>query len=66
MYAKFYPSGKINIYNTKDELVVSGVPGTKPGKEEYHPMTDFAVSLMKLNGDWPEDPLKEQTIQLID
>ncbi|MHA2280080.1 MAG: hypothetical protein ACXAC5_04285 [Promethearchaeota archaeon] len=66
MYAKFYPSGKINIYNKQDELVVSGIPGAKSGDEEYHPMMDYAVALMKLKGDWPDDPLKEQTIQLAD
>jgi len=66
MYAKFYQSGKINIYNNQDELVISGVPGAKPGEEEYHPMMDYAVSLMKLKGDWPDDPLKEQTVYLPD
>ena len=66
MYAKFYPSGKINVYNNQDEIIVSGVLGAKPGEEEHHPMMDYAIALMKLKGNWPDNPLEEQTIQLID
>lgn len=40
--------------------------GSQPGEDNFHPMLEYAIALMKHNGDWPDNPYKAQVIDLID
>jgi hypothetical protein len=66
MQAKFYSTGKLEIYNNQGQVVVEGKPDAKKGDFGFHPMMDWAVSLMKFKGDWPERPWQDQTVELMD
>lgn len=66
MYAKFYSTGKLEIVNDQGQVVVAGTPDAKKGGFGFHPLMDWAVSLMKYKGDWPAHPWKDQTVELKD
>lgn len=66
MHAQFHSTGRLEIFNVQGEILIAGVPGTKPGSNGYHPMLEYAISMMKLKGDWPDNPLHPQRVTLED
>ena len=66
MYTAFFDGqGNLEVYSPNDTMIVKGALDAAPGDENYHPMMEWTITLMKHHGDWPEDPMKMQTKELV-
>lgn len=66
MRAYFDGNGGMKIFGTDGRVLTEGVLGAWPLEPDYNPMLEWAIELMKQNGDWPEDPYVSQIIDLED
>ena len=66
MYAVFSKKGKLDIYDSSGDPIVSGNINKRDIEEDRHPMLDYAIALMKNKGDWPENPYENKLIRLED
>lgn len=58
--AVFHKDGRLEIFGMNDQFVCAGIIGATGNS----PMFNFAVSLMKHHGDWPQDLPCNKTVEL--